>query len=142
MDEDELIVFYRELDVLLEDLELVARVAIEADLADAENVGLSQKFRDHREDIRREGEVFGFLGVDAQPGEMREEKFRGAGRLVLGDLAEIIAKTVNRAAIKAGPKRGFTDGDATGRDHGLIVVGGAAHHMTVGLDVAHGRRII
>ena len=130
--------FHRESDVVLEDLEFVARVADEPDFTDAEHVGLGQKLGDHRQHVGREREVFGFLRVDAEPGKMRQEKLRRARRLVVGQLAEVIAKSIRRAAVKSRPKRGLADRRAPGRDHRLIVVGRAADHVAVRFDVAHG----
>ena len=138
VDEDQLVVFHREIDVVFEDLELVARVAVEPDFTDAEHVGLGQKFRDHRQHIGREREVFGFLRVDAEPGKMRQEKLRRARRLVVGQLAEVIAKSIRRAAVKSRPKRRLADRRTSGRDHRLIIVGRAADHVAVRFDVAHG----
>jgi hypothetical protein len=79
VDEDELVVLHREVDVLLEHLELVARVAVEADFADAEDVGLRARNSGIIASTSRgEAEVLGLLRVDAEPGEMRQEKLRGA----------------------------------------------------------------
>ena len=138
MDENQLVVLHREVDVLLKDVEFIARIAVQADFADTEDVGFREELGDHRKHIGGEGEIFGFLGVDAEPGKMRQEKLRGARGLILRELAKIVTKAINRAAIVASPEGGFADGLTPGRDHRLIVVGRAADHMAVGLDVAHG----
>ena len=63
--EDELVVLEREADLLFEDGQLVAGVLVEPDLADAQNVGLLEEFRDNRDDLPRETGVVAFLRVDA-----------------------------------------------------------------------------
>ena len=60
-------VFIGQVDVLLEDGRLVARVLVQADLADAEHVGLVEELGDDGDDLAREADVLGLLGVDAQP---------------------------------------------------------------------------
>ena len=95
MHENQLVVLHREVDVLLEDVEFIARIAVQTDFADAEDVRLREELGDHREHIGSESEVFGFLGVDAEPGKMRQEKFRGARRLILRELAKIVTEAVN-----------------------------------------------
>ena len=95
MHENQLVVLHREVDVLLEDVEFIARIAVQADFADAEDVGFREELGDHRKHIGGEGEVFGFLGVDAEPGKMREQKFRGARGLILRKLAKIVTEAVN-----------------------------------------------
>jgi len=53
MDEDELVVIRGELDVLFKNRQLVAAVLVQADLADAENVGFVNEFRDQRDGRHR-----------------------------------------------------------------------------------------
>ena len=139
--EDHLVVLHREGDVLLEHLHLIARVLVEADLADAEHRRGLQEFRDQREDVGGERHVFGFLGVDAQPGVMRQAVLGGALGLMLRQLAEVVVEAVGGLAVEAGPEGGLADRGAAGEGHGLIVVGGAAHHVAVRFDVTHGRRL-
>ena len=85
--------------------------------------------------------VLGFLGIDAQPGVMRQVIFRGSARLLFRELEKVVVKAVGVFPIEAGPKSGFADGLTSGRDHRLIVVSRAADHVAVGLDVAHGGKV-
>jgi hypothetical protein len=56
-------------------------------------------------------------------------------------LAEVIVEAVGGLAVEAGPESGLADRGAAGEGHGLVVVGGAAHHVAVRFDVTHGRRL-
>jgi hypothetical protein len=133
-----LVVIGRQLKVFFENEPFVAAVFIQANLADPENVRLGEKIRDEGDDVIGEGSVFGFLGVDAEPSVMREVIFGGTPWLVFGELQEIVVKTVGVFPVVAGPEGGFADSGAAGGDHGSIVIGGAANHVSVGFDVAHG----
>jgi len=92
--EDQLVVLHRQLDVLLQHLELIEGVAIQPDFADPEHVLLVEKIRDHLENIVRERQILRLLGVQAKPTEMREEEFGRAGRFIHRQLTEIIAKAI------------------------------------------------
>ena len=59
VDEDELVVPRREVDVLLEHLQFVARVLVQPDLADAEHVRPVEKLRDDAQHFVRERHVLG-----------------------------------------------------------------------------------
>src|SRR5262249_25499346 len=96
-------------------------------------------FGNQGDDFPGELHVLGFLGVDAQPGEMRQTEFGGALRFVIGELAEVIVEAFRPAAIVARPKGGFADGLAAGGDHRLVIVSHAADHVSVGFDIAHGQ---
>ena len=87
-----------------------------------------------------EGNVFGFLRVDAEPGVMLEAEFGGALGFVFGELEEVIVEAIRAAAVEAGPESRFANGFATGDGHGLVIVGGAADHVAVGFDVAHRKK--
>ena len=71
MDENQLVVAGRKVDVLFENCHLVSRIPIQADLADAEHVWLVQKFRNNGKDLASQRQILRFLGVDAQPAIMR-----------------------------------------------------------------------
>ena len=101
-------------------------------------LGRSRNFGNQRDDFLGELHVLGFLGIDAEPAEMFQAELRGALRLVLGELAEIIVKAVGGTAVKARPKRRFADRLATGQRHALVIVRDAADHVGMGFDVAHG----
>ena len=68
VDQDQLVGLHGQVDVLLEDGRLVARVLVQADLADAQHVGLVEELGDHGDHLARQRDVLGLLGVDAQPG--------------------------------------------------------------------------
>ena len=94
VNQNHLIMPCREVHVHFQHLHFVARILVQPDFTDAEHVGLVEEFWDQGDDIRGQRDVLGLLGVDAQPCEMRQAKFRGPLRLVLGQLAEVIVKTI------------------------------------------------
>ena len=61
---------------------------------------------------------------------------------MLRQLAEVVVEAVGGFAVEAGPEGGLADRGAAGEGHGLIVVGGAAHHVAVRFDVTHGRGLL
>ena len=112
--------------MLLKDGRLVARVLVQADFADAEDVRLVEELGDQRDDLARQRDVLGLLGVDAQPGVVLDAELRGALRLDLGEMAEVIAEALGAAAVEAGPEGRLADGDAAAVGHAMVVVGDAA----------------
>ena len=138
--EDELAGARGEVHVHLEHAQLVARILVQPDLADPEHAGPVEELRDDPDDILGELHILGFLGVDAEPAEVRQAVLGGTGRLVFGELAEVVAEAVHRRAVVAGPEGGFAYGGAAGGDHVEVVIRGAADHVAVGFDVAHGVR--
>ena len=70
VDEDQLVGPDGQVEVLQEDGRLVARVLVEADLADAQHAGPVEELGDHRDHLARQRDVLGLLGVDAQPAVM------------------------------------------------------------------------
>ena len=103
--EDQLIVPRSEIDVLLQHLQFVARVFVQPDFADAQHIRPIQKLRNERDHILRQFRVLGFLGIDAEPGEMRQAEFRGALRLVVRQLAKIIVKALRRCCGHSPPRK-------------------------------------
>ena len=59
-------------------------------------------------------------------------------RLDLGQLPKIVIKASRARPVKAGPEGRLGDRYAAGLGHCLIVVGGPADHVDVGVDVGHG----
>ena len=104
VDEDELLVARGQIHLLLENFQFIAAVPVQSDLADAQDVRTVQKLRDNFNDLRRQLQVLGLLGIEAEPGEVGQAEFGGAPRLVFGQLAKIIVKTLDRAAVKPRPK--------------------------------------
>lgn len=137
VDEDGLVELFGDFEVFLEDLEFVFGVFVEADFADAEDVWLVDEVGDEGHDLTGEDGVFGFLGVDAEPAEVLDAELGGAGGLVLGELAVVVEEALGGGAIEAGPEGGFAEGFAADLGDGLVVRGGAADHVGVGLDVFH-----
>ena len=135
--QNELVVLGGEVDVRLENLELVPCVFVQPNFTDAQHIGALEKLGDDPEHVPRKSHVFGFLRIDAEPGEMRERELRGALGLIVGELAKVVVKAVNAAAVKAGPEGGLANGGAPRKTHGFIVVGGPADHVCVRLDVTH-----
>ncbi|TXT35189.1 MAG: hypothetical protein FD138_1469 [Planctomycetota bacterium] len=123
--------------MLLEDDRLVLRVLVEPDLADAEHSRLVDELRDHLDDFTREFDVFGFLGVDAEPSVVLDAGPTGALRLEFGELPEVVAEAVHTATIEAGPERRLADGHAAHPSNPLVVVGHAGNHVDVRVDVVH-----
>src|SRR6266849_5214737 len=73
---------------------------------------------------------------------MRQTEFGRALRLVLGELREIIEKAGRRTTVEAGPEGRFADGGASGGDHVAVIVGDAADHVGMRLDVTHGNQCL
>ena len=128
---------HRQVDVLLEDGRLVARVLVQADLADAEDVRPVEELGDQGDDLARQRDVLGLLGVDAQPAVVADAELGGPLRLDLGEVAEVIAEALGGAAIEAGPEGRLADGDAAALGHAVVVVGDAGDHVDVRVDVVH-----
>ena len=114
-------------------------VLVQADLADAQHAGRVEELGDHGDHLARQADVLGLLGVDAQPGVMPHAVPAGPLGLELGQLAEVIAKAVDGAAIEAGPEGRLAHGDAAHLGQRLVVVGDARDHVDVRIDVIHGR---
>ena len=68
---------------------------------------------------------------------MCEAKLGGAFRFLVGELAKVIMKAIDTAAVEAGPEGGLTDAGATGSGHLDVVIRRPADHVTVRFDVAH-----
>src|SRR4051794_28297365 len=98
-----------EIDVFLQNGDFVARIFVETNFADAEDVGAFEERRYQMENVVGERDVFGFFGIDAKPRVMLQAEFGGAFRFVFGELAKIIIETIGAAAVEAGPKRRFAD---------------------------------
>ena len=137
VDENHLVLSRREVHVHFQHLHFIARIFVQPDFANPEHVGFVEEFGDQRDDVRGQFDVLGFLRVNAQPGEMRQSELRGAIRLMLGQLAEVIVEAVGGRTVKAGPERRLANSLATGGDHGPIIVGRPADHVSVGFDVSH-----
>ena len=84
MHQDQLFPARGQINMLLQDRDFVAAVFVQANLADAENVWAIEKFRDHRQHLVGQLHVFGFFGIDAKPGKMRQTEPRRPLRFVLG----------------------------------------------------------
>ena len=93
MNEDGKVAIKCELDVLFEDGELAFGVLIQADLTDAEDVWFIEELWDDCHYFACESGVFRFLGVDAEPAEVRDAIFGGALRFVIGELAVVVVKS-------------------------------------------------
>ncbi len=109
VDKDGEVVIEGDLDVFLEDGELGAGVFVEADFADAEDVFLFDEFGDEGHDLAGEGGVIGFLGIDAEPGEVFDAESGGAFWFVFGELAEVVVEAIGGRAIEAGPEGWFAE---------------------------------
>ena len=78
------------LHMLLEDFGLVGGVFVEADFADAQDRGAAEESGDFGEDFAGFAEVFGLLGIQADPAVMLDAELCGTLRLGLGKLAVIV----------------------------------------------------
>ena len=100
-------------------------------------LGRSEELRDEGEHVVGEFHVLGFLGIDAEPGEMRQAELGGAFGFVLGELAEVVAKAGGGTAVEARPEGRFANGLAAGHGQREVIVRDAADHVGVGFDEAH-----
>ena len=91
------------------------------------------------EHLARQLAVVGLLRVHRHPGVVLDVVLRGALRLEVGELPEVVLEAVGVAAIPARPERRLGDGHAARQRHLLIVVGRARHHVRVMIDVLHER---
>ena len=137
VDKDKLVVFGGEVDVLFEDFKFVAAVFVQADFADAKDGRFVEELGDDVDDFLREFCVFGFFGVDAKPGEVRQAELGRAFGFVFGQLAEVIVKAINGTAVEAGPKGWFANCGATSGDHVEVIVSDPADHVAMRFDVTH-----
>src|SRR5882762_3571356 len=117
MDQDELPIFERQFDLLPVCLDLIARYAIEPDLADAQYRRAVEKFRNPLQHFAREFAVVGFLRIHGEPGVMLDAILSGSARLEAGKLPEVILDALRATAIPSGPKSRLGNGDATGESH-------------------------
>jgi len=138
--QDQLIEPAGEVDLLFKDGQFVAAVFVQADLADSEHVRLVEERGDQLHDFPCERGVFRLLGVDAEPTVVGDAELGRPLRFDLGQLAEVIVKPVGAGAIEPGPESRLGHRDAAGLGHALVVVGGAADHVNVRIDVGHGKR--
>ena len=139
MNQDELFVGERELDLFRVGIDLVARDAIEADLADAKHRRMIEKLRYPLEHFLRQRPIVGFLRIHRHPRVVLDVKLRSALRLEVGELAEVVLEPVGVAAIPPRPERRLGDGDAARQRHLLIVIRRPRHHVRVMIDVLHDR---
>ena len=68
---------------------------------------------------------------------MADAELAGPLGFDFGEVPEIVAKSLHRPTIEAGPKRGLRDGDAAGIGHPLVVVSDARDHVDMRVDVVH-----
>jgi hypothetical protein len=93
VDEHEFVRRHGQVEVLLEDRRLVGGVLVQADLADAEHVGASRN-SGMSDDLARQRDVLGLLGVDAEPRSSADAVERRPLRLDLGEVAEVVAEAL------------------------------------------------
>ena len=67
--------------------------------------GLLQILGDDGDDLARQLDVLGLLGVDAQPGVMADAELGGPLRLDLGEMAEVIAEALGASRDRSRPRR-------------------------------------
>src|SRR5262245_21841087 len=126
-------------ELLVERRDLVASDPIQSDFADPQNSRAVEEFRNARQHFARQRPVIGFFGIHCDPAVVLNAVLRGAPRLELGELAEVVLEAVGRTAVPAGPECRLGDGGAAGQRHVLVVVGSTRHHVRVMIDVLHGR---
>src|SRR5262245_20356770 len=115
----------------------VARILIEADLADSQYVGAVQEFWNQSDNVASQSNIFGFFWINAKPTIMRQAELGGSPWFVICELAKIIIKPRRRTAIKSCPKGRFADRGTPGSDHIAIIVGHTADHVGMRFDIAH-----
>lgn len=138
VDENGLIVFFGQFHMFFENRELVFGVFVESDLADAEDGGFVDEVGDERHHLTGENGIFRFLWVDAEPAEVFDPELGSAGWFVFGELTVVVEETLGGGPVVTGPKGGFAKRFAADLGDGFVVSGGAADHVGVGFDIAHG----
>ena len=117
--------------------DLVARVLVQPDLADAEHARVVEQRGDELDHLARQLDVLGFLGVDAEPAVVVDAVLRGALRLEVGELLEVGREGLGRPVV-ARPERRLRDQPAAGERQVLVIVRRARAHMGMDLEVLHG----
>ena len=115
----------------------VLRALVQADFADAQHVGLVEKLGQQGDHLAGEGDVFGLLGVDADPGVVANAVVGRAFRLPLGELPEVVVEAVRAAAVVAHPEGRLADRHAAHLGHRRQIVGRAGGDMDVRVDKVH-----
>ena len=137
VDQDESLMLGRNFEMFFKNTELIFGVFVEAYFADAQNIVFWKKFGDDLHDFPGEADILGLFGVDAKPSEMVDAVGPCSGRFDGSELVEIISKSFGGAPVVASPECRFSESTASGQRHFFVVVGGAAHHMRMGIDVTH-----
>src|SRR5581483_548275 len=109
MNQDHLVVAHGEIDMALENGQFVAGILVQANLPNAKDCRTIQKLRDEIDDFIGESHVLGLLWIDAEPAIMEQAIFRGALRLEIRQLPEIIVEALRTAAIESGPESRFAN---------------------------------
>ncbi len=94
MDQDHLVVSLRELDMFLEDLQLVALILVQTDLADPKHALALEEIRNDREHFSGETQVLGFLRIDAEPGVVGDAVLRGSLGFGIREHREVVVETL------------------------------------------------
>ena len=141
MDQNLLVVLDRQLQVLDETIDSFRVFLLRPISPMPSTFGLSRNSGIIAITSRDRLDVLRLLGVDAQPAVMLDAVLGRPLRLDLGELAEVVAKAIDRAAVEARPKRRLADADAAHLGQGFVVVGGPRDHVDVGVEVVHGARL-
>ena len=113
MNQDLLVVFDRQVNVLQEDGRFVLGVLVQSDLTDPEHIGSGQELGDHGDDFARERHILRLFGIDAQPCVVLDSVLGGPLGFELRQLTKVVSEAFDAAAIKASPESRFAHGDAT-----------------------------
>ena len=137
MDQDQLIVATGDLDLLLENHELVARILVQPDLSDAEHIRAVEKLGDQRHHLPSKAGVLRLFGVDAEPAIVRDSIAGSPLRLGIGQLAEVVEESSRRGTVEPGPEGRLRHRDAARLGHPRVVVRRPADHVDVRVDIGH-----
>src|SRR5437016_7662156 len=137
MDQYHLIEPSSQIHMQFEDLNLIARILIQSNLADAKHVVRAEEFRNESQNFFGQFYILRLLGINAKPAKMGQTKFGSSLRLMLGELTEIIIEAGGGTAVEPGPERLLANGLAPGELELKIIIRHAADHVGVGFDVVH-----
>ena len=106
-------------------------------LADAQHAGMIEQRGNQLDHLAAQRHVLGFLGVDAEPAIVVDAVAGGALGLDFHQVAEIVGEAGGAGPVIPGPERRLGNRHHAAPGHVLVIVGGSADAMDVGVDVFH-----
>jgi len=106
VNKDELILTRGEVDVHFQHSHFIARIFVQTDFSDSEDICAAKKFRDDSNDVFGELTSSDSFGLMQSQEKCGQTKFRGTFGFMFGKLAEIIVEAISRTAIESSQNAG------------------------------------